>query len=231
DKPDPATNAEAMAQLRITVKHSDERAVGRAFSARVTELALASYPGMFGDGLVGGARAYGVYWPTRGPAALVTPRVFIGGEATAVQPTLPPRPPVVAEVPAVAVGLAGGAGVALGAGPGGGAAVRAPLGRVVGARSGDKGGNANLGVWARSDAAYAWLDSFLTTERLRALLPEVAPLAIDRHRLPALRALNFVIHGLLEEGVAASTRQDPQAKSLGEWLRARVVDVPEVLLA
>ena len=108
--------------------------------------------------------------------------------------------------------------------------VRAPLGRVVGTRSGDKGGNANLGVFARSDAAWAWLDEFLTIERLRELLPEVADLPVDRHRLPALRSLNFVIHGLLEEGVAASTRQDPQAKSLGEWLRARVVELPQALL-
>jgi hypothetical protein len=109
--------------------------------------------------------------------------------------------------------------------------VRAPLGRVFGSRSGDKGGNANLGVFARSDAAWAWLDEQLTTERLRALLPEVATLKIDRHRLPAIRSLNFVLHGLLEEGVAASTRQDAQAKSLGEWLRARVVEMPEALLS
>ena len=82
---------------------------------------------------------------------------------------------------------------------------------------------------ARNDAAGLWLDGFLTTERLRALLPEAAELKIDRHRLPAIRSLNFVLHGLLEEGVAASTRQDGQAKSLGEWLRARVVEMPEGL--
>jgi hypothetical protein len=116
------------------------------------------------------------------------------------------------------------------AAPPGGATVAAPLGRVVGARSGDKGGNANLGVFARSDEGWAWLDGFLTVDRLRALLPETADLAVDRYRLPALRSLNFVIHGLLQEGVAASTRQDAQAKSLGEWLRARVVDIPTVLL-
>jgi hypothetical protein len=108
--------------------------------------------------------------------------------------------------------------------------VAAPLGRVVGARSGDKGGNANLGVFARTDEGWAWLDGFLTVDRLRALLPETAGLAVDRYRLPALRSLNFVIHGLLQEGVAASTRQDAQAKSLGEWLRARVVDLPAALL-
>ena len=217
DKPDPVTNAEAMAQLRITVKSADERTVGRAFSARVTELALASYPGMFGDGLTGGARAFGVYWPTAVPANLVRQEVVVGGHRTVVEPVLPPDPPVLAEVPAVPVTAA--------AGPAG-AVVRAPLGRVAGARSGDKGGNANLGVWARSDAAYAWLAGFLTVPRLKELLPETAPLPVERYELPNIRAVNFVIAGLLGEGVAASARLDPQAKSLGEWLRARVVDIP-----
>jgi len=106
----------------------------------------------------------------------------------------------------------------------------APLGTILGTRSGDKGGNANLGVFTRSDAAWAWLDVYLTVERLRVLLPETADLASDRHRLPALRSLNFLIHGLLEEGVAASTRQDGQAKSLGEWLRARHAEIPNELL-
>jgi hypothetical protein len=101
-----------------------------------------------------------------------------------------------------------------------------PLGTVIGARSGDKAGDANLGVWARTDEAHAWLRGYLTVEELRRLLPETAELPIDRHELPNLRALNFVIHGLLGEGVAASTRLDPQAKALGEWLRARLVEMP-----
>ena len=94
----------------------------------------------------------------------------------------------------------------------------------------DKGGNANLGIFARSDEAWAWLDQFLTVDKLKQLLPEAAELRVERYRLPAIRSLNFVLYGLLEEGVAASTRQDPQAKGLGEWLRARVVDMPEALL-
>jgi hypothetical protein len=259
DKPDPASNAEAMAQLRITVKSADERTVGRAFSARVTELALANYPGLFGDGLTGGARAYGVYWPTAVPADLVPQEVCLGTDRAVVAPTLPPDPPVVAEVRLVAGGAAapdearagagagrgraqsgggrgarGREGQSAGAGRaergGGGGTARAPLGRVAGARSGDKGGNANLGVWARSDAAYAWLAGFLTVPRLKELLPETAPLPVHRYELPNLRAINFVVAGLLGEGVAASTRLDPQAKSLGEWLRARVVDIPVDLL-
>jgi hypothetical protein len=111
----------------------------------------------------------------------------------------------------------------------GGATRRAPLGTVVGARSGDKGGDANLGVWARDDAGWAWLRGFLTTERLRELLPETAPLTVERYELPKLRAVNFLVRGILGEGVAASTRFDPQGKALGEWLRSRVVEIPEGL--
>ncbi|WP_267245590.1 acyclic terpene utilization AtuA family protein [Streptomyces sp. PR69] len=106
----------------------------------------------------------------------------------------------------------------------------APLGLVAGARSGDKGGDANVGVWARSDAAWRWLAHELTEDRFRALLPETAGLTVVRHVLPNLRALNFVVEGILGEGVAAQARFDPQAKALGEWLRSRYVDIPEVLL-
>jgi hypothetical protein len=112
----------------------------------------------------------------------------------------------------------------------GGPTTPVALGRLFGARSGDKGGNANVGVFARSDASWAWLDAYLSVDELRRLLPETASLVVDRHRLANLRSLNFVIHDLLEEGVAASTRQDAQAKGLGEWLRSRVVDVPTALL-
>jgi hypothetical protein len=222
DKPDPVTNEEAAAQLRITVKDPDERKVGRAFSARITELALASYPGLYADGLTGGSQAYGVYWPAVVPASTVWQEIVVGDERSVVEPVLtevrtPWEPPNSRPTEP--------AGAALSQ-----PSVRAPLGRVFGARSGDKGGNANIGVWARSDEAYAWLDGFLTVEKLRDLLPETAPLQVQRHRLANIRALNFVIVGLLGEGVASSSRQDPQAKSLGEWLRARVVDLPGGLL-
>jgi hypothetical protein len=112
----------------------------------------------------------------------------------------------------------------------GGTNVRTALGRVVGARSGDKGGNANLGVWTRTDEAYAWLESFLDVDRLRVLMPETKNLEVQRYELPNIRSLNFVIVGLLGEGVASSVRLDPQAKGLGEYLRAKIVDVPVDLL-
>jgi hypothetical protein len=108
--------------------------------------------------------------------------------------------------------------------------VRAPLGAVFGARSGDKGGDANVGVWARTDEAYEWLARNLTVARFKELVPEAAPLEVERYELPNLLSLNFVVRGLLGEGVAASTRPDPQAKSLGEYLRAQEVDLPASLL-
>jgi hypothetical protein len=106
-----------------------------------------------------------------------------------------------------------------------------PLGTLFGARSGDKGGDANIGVWARSADAHAWLRGFLTPEKVRELLgPETAELDVEVHDLPNLRAVNVLVHGLLGAGVASSTRPDPQAKGLGEYLRSRVVEVPEALL-
>jgi hypothetical protein len=220
DKPDPASNEEAVAFWRLTVKDPDERKVGRAVSNAVIELALASIPGFFAvSGGPGPGKPYGVYRPAVVPAGLVPQRVSVlGGDRTVVESVAPGGDVEVASAP--------GPDVPVPDGP----TVEAPIGRVVGARSGDKGGNANLGVFARTDEAWAWLDGFLTVERLQALLPESAPLTVDRHRLANLRSLNFVIHGLLQEGVAASTRQDGQAKSLGEWLRARVVPVPASLL-
>jgi len=220
DKPDPATNEEAVALWRITLKDHDERKVGRAVANAAVEIALATVPGFFA---VGGSPSagspFGVYRPAVVPAELVPQYVTVLGGPTTVVDSVAPR---------------GRVEVHADAGPSttvpGGPTTRAPLGRLFGTRSGDKGGNANLGVFARSDEAWAWLDDFMTVERLRELLPETATLRIDRYRLGSLRSLNFLIHDLLEEGVAASSRQDAQAKGLGEWLRSRVVDLPNVLL-
>ena len=216
---DPATNDDALSFLRVTVMSGDETKVGRAFSSAVIEMALASYPGFFGTSAPGGATLYGVYWPTTVPAELVEQIAVVDGERVRVA-----APPVRAAGPAAARGVA-----ALPLAPGGPTAP-VPLGRLVGARSGDKGGNANIGVWARAPEAFAWLDGFLTEERFGKLVPEAAGLVVERHRLPNLLALNFVVHGLLGRGVAASTRTDAQAKGLGEYLRAKVVDVPVSLL-
>jgi hypothetical protein len=219
DKPDPATQEEATAIWRVTVKDADERKVGRAFADANVHTALASIPGMYGLG--GGPSAaspFGVYRPAKIDAALVPQYVhLLGGGTTQLGSVAPTAAAVDVEVADLAT-------------PPSGATTRAPLGSIVGARSGDKGGDANVGVFTRSAAAFDWLDGHLTVERLAELLPEVAELEVERFRFPKIWSLNFVIHGLLQEGVAASTRQDAQAKAVGEWLRARVVDVPADLL-
>jgi hypothetical protein len=220
DKPDPPTNEEAVASLTVTVKDPDPRRIGRAFGAPAIELALASYPGYFGAGGPREAEPYGVYWPTLVPSSLVHHEVVVGGDRTVVDSTpagLPGEPVAPAGVPLPD--------------PPGGPTLRVPLGRLVGARSGDKGGTANVGLFARSAEAYAWLASFLTVERLAELFPEARDRKVERFELPNLWSLNFLLHGLLDEGVASATRQDRQAKGLGEYLRARVVEVPASLLA
>jgi hypothetical protein len=221
DQPDPESNEAATAQWRVTVKDPDERKVGRAFSNAFIETALASIPGFYG--LTGGpaaASSFGVYRPALVPAELVPTYVHVGGTTVQVDSAAP-------TTGSADTGESSQAAAATSAAP----TESAALGRIVGARSGDKGGNANLGVFTRSAEAYEWLAGQLTVERLRELLPETAELRIDRYDLPNLWSLNFVIHDLLEEGVAASSRIDAQAKSLGEWLRARIVDVPAALLA
>ncbi|NUP83023.1 MAG: DUF1446 domain-containing protein [Nonomuraea sp.] len=206
--------------LRITVMDADRNLAGRAFSSAVVETGLSSYPGFYGLTPPGDASPYGVYWPVLVPSEQVRPRVFLDGEEL---PALPPAPPPaeVAPIPEP---------VPADAPPVGLPTVAAPLGRVAGARSGDKGGNANLGVWAATADQYAWLRATLTTGHLKTLLPDLAPHRVDRYELPNLRALNFVVHGLLGRGVAASPRMDPQAKALGEELRAQVLDIPAALL-
>ena len=217
---DPESNEAATAELRISVKDPDERRVGRAFSNAMVETALASIPGMYLlSGGPSAGQAYGVYRPALVPADLVPQYVHFEGRTTVVDTPSgggetreglgasepPPSPAVTATRPI-------------------------PIGRLIGTRSGDKGGDANLGVFTRDDAVYAWVADWLDVDRLRSLLPEIGSLPVERHLLPRLRAMNFVIRGLLEEGVAASTRGDAQAKSLGEWLRARVVEVPVDLI-
>ena len=219
DHSDADTEEAASAILRCVVRGSDPKAIGRVFSGAAVELALASYPGFHLTAPPGDAQPYGVF------AAASIDRIevvqtaalpcgesvssFNGGITQALVPLRPPEVRPWTET---------------------GQVRRAPLGTLAGARSGDKGGDANVGVWVRDGRTYSWLASTLTVDKLRELLPEAARLPVTRHLLPNLHAVNFVIEGILGDGVAAGARFDPQAKALGEWLRARSVDIPESLL-
>ncbi len=227
DKADPATQEEATAIWRVTVKDADERKVGRAFADSMVHTVLAGIPGMYGlGGGPGAGSPFGIYRPATVPNELVPQYVHVAGQNTVQVDSVAPVGEPLATHEANAE-----SGDDTGASDFPGPFVDAPLGAIIGTRSGDKGGDANLGVYARSDAAWQWLDAMLTTGRLRDLLPETAEMTIDRYRFPKLRSLNFVLRGLLDEGVAASTRQDAQAKAVGEWLRSRVVPIPTTLLA
>ncbi|HZE48682.1 MAG TPA: acyclic terpene utilization AtuA family protein, partial [Jatrophihabitantaceae bacterium] len=219
DRADAPSEEQASARLRCVVRGPDRAAVGRAFSSAAIELALSSYPGFHVTAPPGDAAPYGVFTAGYVDAKLVEHvAVLPDGSRAAIEPassTLPLEPADEPPLPSW---------------PPGGATRSVPLGTVVGARSGDKGGMANVGVWAQDEAVWPWLASTLTVDRIRELLPEAAALPIERHVLPNLRAVNFVIDGLLGLGVAYQARFDPQAKALGEWLRSRHVDIPEALL-
>lgn len=224
DHEDASTEDRAAAFLRVVAKDMDTKLIGRAFSGTAVELGLSSYPGFTLTAPPQDASPYGVYTAAYVDAAFVEHvavlpdgrRVSIPHasetrpleETTSQDATLPPWSPENSEK-----------------------TLRLPLGRVLGARSGDKGGNANIGVWARSDHAWSWLVNTLSVETFRTLLPETAELPVTRHVFPKLRALNFVVEGILGEGVSSSTRFDPQGKALGEWLRSRHFEVPASLVS
>jgi hypothetical protein len=218
DKEDPATNEEAFAYLRITVIDPDQKKVNRV-SSKIVELALANIAGFTGTAPPAKGTPAIVYWPALISSKHIHQKVVIGEKEFIIEcvpsgQTHPAPAPLTDDLPAAP----------------GGKTVRMPFGRVFATRSGDKGGNANLGVWAKTPAAFAFLREFLTTEKMQDLLQELKDYDIERCELPNLLAVNFYIRGILGEGAAASFRLDPQAKTLGEYLRARIVEMPESLM-
>ena len=219
DHEDAATEEAASALLHCVVRDPDPANVGRQFSSAAVELALASYPGFTTTAPPGEGQVYGVFTPGYVDAAEVRQvAVHADGSRTDIPAatetkTLEPVAPFALPEPLPFEDTQ-----------------RVPLGRIAGARSGDKGGNANVGVWVRTTDQWRWLAHALTVDKLREMLPETADLGVTRHLLPNVRAVNFVIEGILGEGVAYQARFDPQGKGLGEWLRSRHIDIPESLL-
>ncbi|MEU0008420.1 acyclic terpene utilization AtuA family protein [Streptomyces sp. NPDC006314] len=219
DRADADTEEAASALLRLVIRDPDQQVAGRALSGAAVELALAGYPGFHVLSPPGKGAPYGVFEDVYVPHGGVDHvAVLHDGRRIPVPPPQEtrvlddvPQPPLPDPLPP-------------------GPTRRVPLGRVAGARSGDKGGNANVGVWARTDETWRWLAHELTADRFRQLVPESRELPVTRHVLPNLRALNFVVEGILGAGVASQHRFDPQAKALGEWLRSRHLDIPEALL-
>lgn len=224
DKENPQSNEEAFARLRVVAKSSDKDLVGRLFNAKLIEIALANIPGFGPMNPIGNGESFLVYWPTLVASQYITERVYIDDQVIEVTPTnqlklAPVNHQVVPAAIAAAPSTTSPDDM-----------VSIPFGRLFGTRSGDKGGCANVGVWATSTEAYGFLQKFLTVERLKTLMPETAELEVIRYDLANIHSLNFFIKGILGEGVASSVRMDPQAKSMGEYLRAKTIEVPASLI-
>ena len=220
DKENPESNEQAQASLRISVMSQNPDLVGRLFSAKIVELGLANLPGWTGRGGSVPSGHYIEYWPALVDSKYITEKVHFEGETVDVVPTSQmdleeiyyQKEPYENKLPEVKN------------------TKKINFGRLFGTRSGDKGGCANLGVWAKTPESYAFLYDFLTVERLKELLPDVSQYEVERHELPNILSLNFYIHDILQDGVSSSTRLDGQAKSLGEYIRAKEIDAPDYLL-
>ncbi|MBT4262786.1 MAG: DUF1446 domain-containing protein [Deltaproteobacteria bacterium] len=218
-KENPPTNEEAFAYLNFVVMDPDPKKVAM-FSAKTIELALCNIAGFTGTAPPTKGSPVIQHWPALISGSKIQQKIYVGEQEFTVNPTGPDDSaatptPLSMEIPPIPTGKT----------------VSLPLGRLFATRSGDKGGNANLGVWGKTAESYAFLNAFLTTDKLKELLSDMAEYEIERYELPNLYALNFYINGVLGEGVAASLRLDAQAKTLGEYLRAKIIDIPESLLA
>ena len=220
DKENPESNEQAQASLKISVKSQNPDLVGRLFNAKIVELGLANLPGWTGRGGSVPSGHYIEYWPALIDSKYISEKVHFEGETTDVIPTSQldfeetyyQKEPYENKLPEIKK------------------TGKVHFGRLFGTRSGDKGGCANLGVWAKTLESYAFLYDFLTVDKLRELLPDVAQYDIERYELPNILSLNFYIHDILQDGVSSSTRLDGQAKSLGEYIRAKEIDAPDYLV-
>ena len=219
DKENPDSNEQAQASLRISVMSQNPDLVGRLFNAKIVELGLANLPGWTGRGGIPSGH-YIEYWPALIDSKFIKEKVHFEGEITDVLPTSQmeleeiyyQKEPYENDLPETKE------------------TKKINFGRLFGTRSGDKGGCANLGVWAKTPESYAFLYDFLTVDKLKELLPDVAKYDVERFELPNILSLNFYIHDILQDGVSSSTRLDGQAKSLGEYIRAKEIDAPDYLV-
>jgi len=214
DKEEPLTNEEAMAILKIDVKSSSPEKVGRIFSAKVIELALANYPGWTAQSEIKQASPFISYWPALVDSKNVEEKLHISNKSKVIEIVKHEEQPINLEKINIDEYISKDI-------------EKINFGRIFGTRSGDKGGCANLGVWAKDTSSFSYLYHFLTVEQLKKLLPDLECFEIERYELPNIFALNFYVKGILENGVSSNNRKDGQAKSLGEYLGTKLIDCPK----
>ena len=219
DHQNPNSNEEAQASLRISVMSQNPDLVGRLFSAKIVELGLASIPGYTGrSGIPSGP--YIQYWPALIDSKFIKEKVHIDGKTIEIEPTSQMDFEEIYYQKEQYQNVL----------PNFEKTSKIKFGQLYGTRSGDKGGCANLGVWAKNEDTYAYLYDFLTVDKLKELLPDLKKFKIERYELPNILSLNFYVHDILQDGVSSSTRLDGQAKSLGEYLRAKDIEAPDFLI-
>ena len=214
DKEEPLTNEEAMAILKIDVKSSSPEKVGRIFSAKVIELALANYPGWTAQSEIKQASPFISYWPALVDSKNVEEKLHVNNKSKVIKIVKHQEQPINLEKINIDEYISKDI-------------EKINFGRIFGTRSGDKGGCANLGVWAKDTSSFSYLYHFLTVEQLKKLLPDLERFEIERYELPNIFALNFYVKGMLENGVSSNNRKDGQAKSLGEYLGTKLIDCPK----
>lgn len=109
-----------------------------------------------------------------------------------------------------------------------GETVLRPLGDIALARSGDKGANINIGIFVHTDEEWDWLRSFLTAAKMEELVGDdwKPDFYIERVEFTHLKAVHFVIYGILGRGVSSSSRLDSLGKAFAEYIRFRHVPIP-----
>ncbi|CAK7206159.1 hypothetical protein SEUCBS139899_008944 [Sporothrix eucalyptigena] len=112
-----------------------------------------------------------------------------------------------------------------------GPTTRGPLGWIVGCRSGDKASDANVGFYVRHDDEWDWLRSILTIDKIKQLLEKSDKgKKIERFELPGIRAVHFLLLDHLDRGYNSTSELDYLGKNIGEYLRAKYVDLPNKFL-
>ncbi len=206
--------------LRLSVRDTDKAKI-EAFAKMVPAVILSGPPAVAVTGGRPQAQEVVAYWPALVPREKVRPRLVTrDGERTLDWPT----PLVPAQKPATL--------------PrenwpkakGGAKKVRVPLSALAHARSGDKGDTCNIGVVARAPEIYPWLKRTLTSNLVKRRFKGICLARVERHEVPNLWALNFLLHESLGGGGTVSLRLDAQGKTLSHALLAMEVEAPRALL-
>jgi hypothetical protein len=206
--------------LRLSVRDRDKGAI-ESFSKMVPAVILSGPPGVAVTGGRPQAQEVVAYWPALAPRDRVKPTLVTRDGERALEwptPAVPMQPP--APLPRAAWPAAKGP-----ARP-----VATTLAALAHARSGDKGDTANIGVIARAPEVYPWLRKTLTAAVVKRRFKGICHGRVERHEVPNLWALNFLLHESLGGGGTVSLRLDAQGKTLSHALLAMPVRAPRALL-